>query len=154
MSGALFIVLVCGGRDYSDSMFVFETLDALHRARPIYKVVQGGARGADALAYDWCRSRRVMCWHCPADWNNITRPGAVVRTRRDGKKYDAAAGGVRNQRMLDEGKPSLVLAFPGGKGTADMVSRARRAGVKVIETHPANPEPASGSERLGSDATG
>jgi len=38
------------------------------------------------------------------------------------------AGPLRNQRMLDEGKPDLVVAFPGGGGTKDMVSaRLRRA---------------------------
>jgi ABC-type sugar transport system substrate-binding protein len=35
--------------------------------------------------------------------------------------------------MLDEGKPDIVVAFPGGTGTADMVRRARKAGVVVIE---------------------
>ena len=35
--------------------------------------------------------------------------------------------------MLDEGKPDLVIAFPGGRGTADMVRKANRAGVKVVE---------------------
>jgi predicted Rossmann-fold nucleotide-binding protein len=32
-----------------------------------------------------------------------------------------------------EWKPDLVVAFPGGSGTADMVSRARGAGIEVIE---------------------
>lgn len=35
--------------------------------------------------------------------------------------------------MLDEGKPHLVVAFPGGRGTADMIDRARSAGVRVME---------------------
>jgi hypothetical protein len=35
--------------------------------------------------------------------------------------------------MLDDGKPELVVAFPGGRGTADMMRRAREAGVEVIE---------------------
>jgi hypothetical protein len=35
--------------------------------------------------------------------------------------------------MLDEGRPTLVVAFPDGRGTADMVRRARGAGVEVIE---------------------
>jgi hypothetical protein len=38
--------------------------------------------------------------------------------------------------MLDEGKPDLVIAFPGGRGTADMVKKARRAGVEVVEIAP------------------
>jgi hypothetical protein len=44
-----------------------------------------------------------------------------------------AAGPIRNQRMIDEGKPDLVIAFPGGRGTADMVSRAKKAGIPVQE---------------------
>jgi hypothetical protein len=47
------------------------------------------------------------------------------------KKHGRAAGPIRNQRMLDKGKPDLVVAFPGGRGTADMIRRAERAGVPV-----------------------
>jgi hypothetical protein len=35
--------------------------------------------------------------------------------------------------MLAEGKPDLVVGFPGGRGTAHMCSIARAAGVEVIE---------------------
>jgi hypothetical protein len=35
--------------------------------------------------------------------------------------------------MLTEGKPDLVVAFPGGRGTADMVRRAYAANVIVKE---------------------
>ena len=45
------------------------------------------------------------------------------------------AGPLRNQRMLDEGKPDLVVAFPGGGGTKDMVRRAVKAGVSVHEVN-------------------
>ena len=46
------------------------------------------------------------------------------------------AGPIRNQEMLDKGKPDLVIAFPGGKGTADMVGRALRTGVFVYRVPP------------------
>jgi len=48
-------------------------------------------------------------------------------------KLGKKAGPLRNQRMIDEGRPDLVVAFPGGKGTADMVRRAEAAGVKVLK---------------------
>jgi hypothetical protein len=35
--------------------------------------------------------------------------------------------------MLAEGAPGLVVAFPGGKGTANMVRLSREAGVEVRE---------------------
>lgn len=51
----------------------------------------------------------------------------------DWRKYGKSAGPLRNQQMIDEGKPDLVVAFPGGTGTADMVRRAKAAGIRVIE---------------------
>lgn len=109
-------VLVCGGRDYADRERVFATLDELHARTPISAIMHGNAKGADSLADDWAKGR---CWtyYYPADW------------RTHGK----AAGPIRNQEMLDDGEPGLVVAFPGGPGTADMVRRAKAAGVKVVE---------------------
>ena len=42
-------------------------------------------------------------------------------------------GHIRNQQMIDEGKPDLVVAFKGGTGTADMTRRAKKHNIKVIE---------------------
>lgn len=110
-------VLVCGGRDYADARALAEALDALHRETSITRLIHGAARGADALAAAWARSRGIPALAFPADW------------RRDGR----AAGFVRNARMLREGRPDLVVAFPGGKGTAHMVKLARDAGIPVRE---------------------
>jgi hypothetical protein len=51
----------------------------------------------------------------------------------DWTRHGKAAGPKRNQLMLDKEKPDLVIAFPGGKGTADMVARAKAQGFKVME---------------------
>jgi hypothetical protein len=110
-------ILVCGGRDYSDQAMLFGVLDMLAEERAIYTIIQGGADGADRLARLWCHSRKVRYENYPADW------------RTHGK----AAGPIRNQRMIDEGKPTMGLAFTGGRGTADMVRRLRRAGLPVQE---------------------
>lgn len=124
-------VLVCGGRNYDPaeawnwlernlSDAIAERWQRWGSAAKVGTLLHGGARGADEGAADWGKSEhlRVLCY--PANW------------KRDGK----AAGPIRNQRMLDEGKPDLVIAFPGGVGTADMVRRARAAGVEVIEVSP------------------
>lgn len=34
--------------------------------------------------------------------------------------------------MLEFGRPDLVVAFPGGRGTEDMVTKAERAGIRVL----------------------
>jgi hypothetical protein len=97
-------VLVCGGRDYTDRNAVYRVLDRLHKKHTIAAIIQGGARGADRLAVDWATSRKIVLEWYIADWNRLG-PGA---------------GHIRNQRMIDEGKPDAVVAFPGGTGTADM----------------------------------
>lgn len=125
-------VVVFGGRNYANPFFLNWLLDCIHAGTPITCVVQGEAPGADALGKAWANDHGIPTDDFPADWDNITRPGAVVRTRRDGKQYDAAAGGVRNQRMIDEGKPILGVGFPGGNGTADMAARLKRCGIATV----------------------
>lgn len=111
-------VLVCGGRDYRDRAAVFTALDELQQRHGRLTVIQGGAPGADEMARAWCgRAPSVHMINEPADW----------------KAHGRAAGPIRNQRMLEDHRPDLVLAFPGGRGTADMVRRAKAAGVPVRE---------------------
>lgn len=115
-------VLVCGGRDYADRTKVFDELEILNAFNMKLCVISGGATGADAIAEEWARA------------NIKKRNGVSFRGfDADWKKHGKAAGPIRNQAMIDRGKPDLVLAFPGGRGTADMVSRARAAGVEVKE---------------------
>lgn len=110
-------VLVCGGRDFDDKTAVSTALDDLRMQAGLDAliVIQGGATGTDKLARDWCSANHVEYINVPADW----------------KKHGKAAGPIRNQKMLDEQWPDLVLAFPGGNGTADMMRRAESAGVPV-----------------------
>lgn len=113
-------VLVCGGRDYWDRCRIFEILDIAHDANPIVMLITGNAKGADKLSTEWARERKVPFQVFAAEWKTL------------GPK----AGPIRNQRMLDEGKPHMVIAFPGGIGTRDMVSRADNACVPVIRVRP------------------
>jgi hypothetical protein len=129
-------ILVCGGRDFSDREMVFATLDLLNRRRgPFSVLLHGAARGADSFAEQWAeRNPGVLVWSFAAAWADLSHPDALIKTRgKYGQQYDARAGLRRNQAMLDQGKPDLVVAFPGGRGTADMVRRAKLAGVKVVE---------------------
>lgn len=108
-------ILVCGGRDYRNVTAVDLALSRVHAKKPITQIIHGAARGADSLAKRWAEQNGIPHAAYPADWN------------ANGK----GAGPIRNQRMLDEGEPDGVVAFPGGSGTADMVRRATKAGVKV-----------------------
>ncbi len=113
-------VLVCGGRDFSDRERLNDVLAqkvgfAGHPDLPRDTIIVGCAKGADTLAEQWANRAGHRVERYPADW----------------ERHGKAAGPLRNQRMLEEGKPNLVIAFPGGRGTADMIARAEKAGVAV-----------------------
>lgn len=128
-------VLICGGRNFKDASAIAAPLDELLKEHRWLTIIEGGALGADRFAQQWAIKNKTDLYTFHARWGAITRDGAVVKRHAtgDGKEYDAAAGGARNQRMIDAGRPDLVLAFAGGKGTADMVRRARAAGITVRE---------------------
>ena len=110
------ILLCCGGRDYADREKVYATLDAIHTATPIALVIEGGADGADGMAKAWACSRGVQVETHHANW--------IL--------HGKAAGPIRNAEMLSR-NPDLVVAFPGGRGTAHMVRIAKAKGTEVRE---------------------
>jgi hypothetical protein len=110
-------VLVCGGRKFDDALTLGSWLGGIHKNNgPITLLIEGGAPGADFMARKFAEWMKIPTQTFEAEWD------------RHGK----AAGPIRNKRMLDEGKPDLVVAFEGGKGTANMLKQASAAGVKVL----------------------
>lgn len=117
--------LVCGGREFTDNyeLSFFNVMDGIvgFHGKPGL-VIHGGCVGIDTLAGKWAKSRGIPVTVVPADW----------------AKHGRAAGPIRNQQMLDEKRPEMVIAFQGGNGTKDMVDRARKAGVHIMHAHVVN----------------
>jgi hypothetical protein len=110
-------VLICGGRDLTDANWINKLSEYDAQYGPFTHIIQGGANGADAMAKRWAELHLIPSTEYRANW----------------RKHGNAAEPIRNQRMLDEAKPDLVIALPGGRGTADMMARANAAGVTVID---------------------
>lgn len=110
-------VLVCGSRTWYNKKSIRSVLFALLINKKIDVLIEGEAKGADTLAKDLAEELGISILKFPADWN----------------KFGKAAGPIRNKRMLEEGKPDIVLAFSSdiskSKGTKNMVEIARKAGV-------------------------
>jgi hypothetical protein len=107
-------LLVCGGRDYQDAERLYKVLDSI--ATSDVHLIHGAAKGADSLADAWARERGYKISSFPANW------GA----------YGKAAGHYRNTQMIEEGEPDIVVAFPGGAGTANMIKQAKACGIVVV----------------------
>jgi hypothetical protein len=111
-------VLVCGGRDFDDQAIVYRGLDLFHGKQMISLVIHGKQRGVDTLAGRWARLNGIDELPFSAD--------------EDFAKWGARGGSIRNGRMLRVGKPSVVLAFPGGPGTRNMIGQATLAGLPIL----------------------
>ena len=118
-------------RAQQERELVAATLDALLQEVGSFRLVEGGAAGADREACKWAYAQRGLVTHRQyhAQW----------------KKHGRAAGPIRNREMLAKEQPDLVVAFPGGKGTADMVACAMMAGVavRVVSLDPPTTEPSA-----------
>lgn len=110
-------ILVCGGRTYSDKKEVKRVLDHLYPR--MSHLMTGAARGVDMLASEWQRAN---------DYNP-----QYTEFQAEWDKFGYAAGPIRNKKMLRDGKPDMVVHFPGGRGTANMLKIAKEAGVPTYE---------------------
>ncbi len=109
-------VLVCGGRDFKDGDLLGFGLRNLMYDNNITTIIHGGATGADYLAGVFAEMHGIKVEVYHADW----------------RKHGRAAGPIRNRYMLETSNPDIVVAFDGGRGTANMISLAKKAGVPVM----------------------
>lgn len=125
-----FKLLVCGGRKYGylenghvdnrcweRSLEILDyVLDKFAKNQEV-EVISGMAKGADEIGVEYAVRNNLTLNAFPADW----------------EKHGKSAGAIRNAQMLKEGKPDLVVAFTGGRGTHHMKMIAAKAGVTVLE---------------------
>lgn len=123
-----FRVLICGGRDFT----AFAQADNIVRDHlatmsfdPPEKqdvvFISGMAKGADQIPFHIIKGEE-------SEW------GTVLEFPADWDRYGRKAGPLRNQQMIDEGHPNLVIAFPTetSRGTYDMIRRAKKHGIEVV----------------------
>jgi hypothetical protein len=116
-------VLVTGGRTFNDRPWLWAGLDLLHSKAPITEIIEGGATGADCRAAEWGHARGVKVTEVRAEWEKHS-----VNLKHGQKN---PAGLIRNNEMVKL-RPDVVLATPGGAGTAHMVAASKKAGLRVI----------------------
>jgi hypothetical protein len=116
-------IIVCGSRDsmyHKDPFYREQIFHSLDVCRDLYHfdlVVTGGQTGVDTVAKEWADCHSIENKSFYADW----------------QQYGKAAGPIRNKKMLDEMTPEIVIAFPGGLGTASMKALARSIKCPVVE---------------------
>ena len=121
MTKPLTIAVVTGGRDFDDRNAVYLALDAL--APDV--LVTGSASGADSLAEQWAEFRAVWSVRlpvCASLWRRHGPPAGPARNRLMCRTVD---GLVYSMATAARPARAVCIAFPGGKGTANMRKEAR-----------------------------
>lgn len=108
-------VLVFGGWDFGDAKAIDEALKPFGRD---IAIVHGDCSDADRLAGAWARRNGICEIKIPANFTYYGSPG----------------GPIRNKWLIHWVRPQIAVAFPGGKGTADMAQKLEAAGIQVIRT--------------------
>lgn len=106
-------LIVAGGRDYSLSELDYGILTGIHLAIGISEIVSGGCAGADSGGERWAAEHQVSIKYFIPLW----------------AERGKAAGPLRNGEMAKYG--NALIAFPGGRGTANMVKQARDNGLHI-----------------------
>lgn len=102
----------------------FSLLDGIAAYLNVDVLIEGCAPGADHASELWSENVGIDVirehLHFPAEWD----------------RYGRSAGPIRNQKMLDEGRPDYVVALHDNldqsRGTGHMVKIATKAGVPVF----------------------
>ena len=106
--------IIAGGRDYNLTTNDYELLNELKDELPITTVVCGMARGADMDGHFWANLNNLPIDEYHAEWD----------------EHGRSAGPIRNSEMACAA--DALIAFPGGKGTENMILNANIMGLRVI----------------------
>lgn len=110
-------LIIAGGRHLDDVAMIRRALTRIHATCPVTVLIHGGNGALGITAEDWARGMRLHVVRYPANWREL------------GKRAEA----VRNAFMLEDSRPDMLLALPGGTDTADLVAHAIRARVPVYD---------------------
>lgn len=117
------IIWVAGGREYDDWDHVRSVLDQYADVGNL--LVEGGGRGLDYIARRiWTHEYQLSSLTVPARWNASGRAAGPVRNLTIAAGLSIAPHG--------DLKPELLLAFPGGSGTASAVKAAIKYSIPVV----------------------
>ncbi len=141
-------VIICGGRDLHPTIYeIQEAVDA--SGFKVTELVHGDAKGVDSSAGKWAHRIQVACkaaseaglMHPYEDHWLLTRAFPIPDWVW--KHMGKSAGPIRNQHMA--WYADAVIAFPGGRGTQNMIETAKREGLAVYE-HPYEIDESSAQE--------
>lgn len=109
-------LLICAGRHYADTLMCERVLDAYRDIKCVQVLIHGASQFLGNVLEDWAREHEIDVVRYPPNW----------------KKHGKQAERQRNQFMLNDSRPDVVIALPGGDDTRELILQARAAGIHVL----------------------
>lgn len=111
-------VIVAGSRLMFQYKIVEKTLNKVFKGenKEDIEIVQGGAKGADALGKLYAEKYNIDCKEFSANWD----------------LHGKAAGILRNQEMADYSNTCVVFWDGISRGSRNMIETAKKKGLKVL----------------------
>ena len=116
------VLAFVGSRDWFNRDKIYEVMskkkELAAKLGEDLTIVSGGAQGADSLSESVAKELGINVIVYNAQW----------------KQYGKAAGPIRNQRILDDGRPDMVVAFRkkgASKVTDNMLEKTRKRKIPI-----------------------
>ncbi|ROM94306.1 DUF2493 domain-containing protein [Pseudomonas brassicacearum] len=110
-------VLICAGRYYADTRTCRRVLEAFQCLHEVRVLIHGGNQFLGGEIEDWARELGANIVRYPANW----------------QLHGKLAERLRNSFMLQDSRPDIVIALPGGEDTEELVAQARAAGIQTLQ---------------------
>lgn len=110
-------ILVSGSRYLSDPQLIRDVFEDFFKEYPKGILIHGGAKGVDRFIGELAKEAGYEVIECKPDW----------------EKFGKGAGIIRNQEMVDNYSPDLLIAFPikESKGTFHTIKYAEKKGIET-----------------------
>lgn len=126
------IAIITGGRDYNR----LDVVAAALAERQPKIVICGGAIGADTLARAAALAAGIQVIEVPANWVKFGKPAGM---KRNAFMADLAAMCAKTFFWSIADEAVELIAFPGGRGTAGMITIATERQIPIRHYPDGNP---------------
>lgn len=126
-------LIIAGSRSISDMKILEKAIAYFDiKVEDIKEIVSGGAYGSDKLGEFFASNHNIPIKVFPAKWDDLTTEPIYIKTRKDGVKYNALAGFVRNHEMSLYGDKLLALWLDSSPGTENMIEEMKKQNKEVF----------------------
>tara|TARA_B110000037_G_C17126808_1_gene508493 strand:- start:1814 stop:2206 length:393 start_codon:yes stop_codon:yes gene_type:complete len=120
-------VAIIGSRSFTNYSFLRTHLIN----EDIKEIIISDSPGIDSLAERYAIDEQIPTTRFIAKWDNLSQPGAVIKTNKWGNKYDSNAGFRRDESIIKSVDKIIVFWDSKSPGILNSMKKAKTLGKKI-----------------------